>query len=182
MAAPIGSSQICLSPARVFFAMKIDQISTNIDEASAVWVGRHIYSPAQGTLIVDEQLVELEPRVNHLLHFLVEQQGKVVTRDSLITNVWGRIVSDDALNRAISILRRSLAGKSRLHKGYIKTLPKRGYRLDAKVRPYLSSKPIYSKSVRSQLPALFAGSVIAIFAVYGLFVFIKPFVVSWLIG
>ena len=164
------------------FAMKKSLNTPKSDEVNSVWVGRHIYTPSDGTLVIDEQLVELEPRVNHLLHFLVQHQGKVVSRDELIENVWGRIVSDDAVNRAVSILRRSLAGKNRLHKGYIKTLSKRGYRLDAKVKPYQKHSPIYAKSLKSQLPRLVVASVVAIFAMYGLFVFMKPLIVSWILN
>src|SRR5262245_49579284 len=49
----------------------------------------------------------LEPRLMQVLVALFQANGRVVSRDELITRCWeGRIVGEDAINRAISRLRR----------------------------------------------------------------------------
>src|ERR1700691_5087071 len=49
----------------------------------------------------------LEPRVVQVLVALFQAQGRVVSRDELIARCWeGRIVGEDAINRAIGRLRR----------------------------------------------------------------------------
>lgn len=75
------------------------------------------------------QQLYLEPRQHQLLLCLLQRHGQVVSRDQLIASVWqGRVVSDSAINRAVSILRKALA-KLEPEREHIETLPKLGYRL-----------------------------------------------------
>lgn len=66
----------------------------------------------------------LEPRLAGVLDLLVRRAGAPVTRDEFLETVWDEDGSDEALNQAISRLRR-LLGRSDL----ILTLPRVGYRL-----------------------------------------------------
>lgn len=71
----------------------------------------------------------LEPRQHQLLLCLLQHQGQVVSRDQLIAAVWqGRIVSDSAINRAVSVLRKALTQLDPSRE-YIETVSKLGYRL-----------------------------------------------------
>ena len=71
----------------------------------------------------------LEPRVMQVLVVLVRAEGAPVSRDELIVSCWGgRVVSNDAITRVISILRklaRDIGGGS----FEVETLNKVGYRL-----------------------------------------------------
>jgi TolB-like protein len=71
----------------------------------------------------------LEPRVLQVLIALRRRSGQVVSRDELVATCWeGRAVSDDAIHRCISRLRK-LGGA---HTAFeIETIPKVGYRLVA---------------------------------------------------
>jgi len=70
-----------------------------------------------------------EPRVLQVLIALVSASGAVVSRDTLIQRCWdGRIVGEDAINRAIAKTRQ-LAGLSRPPAFTIETIPRVGYRL-----------------------------------------------------
>lgn len=75
----------------------------------------------------------LEPRVMEVLQYLARNAGRVVSKDELVTQVWGDVaVTDGAVVRAIVVLRKSLgddSGKPR----YIRTLAKRGYQIIARV-------------------------------------------------
>ena len=68
--------------------------------------GRWRFSVDSGDLTDGETSVRLEPQVGKLLAYFLCNQHRVISRDALITSVWGnRIVSDDAINRCVSILR-----------------------------------------------------------------------------
>lgn len=71
----------------------------------------------------------LEPRVMQALVALARARGEIVTRDDLIESCWeGRIVSEDALSRVISRVRRASEGVGR--DGWtLETITKVGYRL-----------------------------------------------------
>lgn len=73
----------------------------------------------------------LEPRVMAVLVRLAKARGEVVTRDELTEACWeGRVVSDDAINRVISRIRRAsdLTGGKDFT---LETITKVGYRLVA---------------------------------------------------
>ena len=73
--------------------------------------------------------VRIEPRVMAVLLCLARHAGEVVTRDEFSREVWnGRIVSDEALSRCISVLRQVFADDSRDAR-FIRTVAKIGYTL-----------------------------------------------------
>ncbi len=78
---------------------------------------------------VDGQRAELSPKEYELLTYLVENKGLALTREMLITNVWGYdFYGDDrTLDTHIKLLRKSLGPYSR----FIVTLRGVGYRFDA---------------------------------------------------
>ncbi len=77
--------------------------------------------------------VELNARYLDALLLLVREQGRLVSKDRFMAEVWGGIaVTDEALTQCIRTLRRQLgddAGKPR----FIETVPKHGYRFIAPV-------------------------------------------------
>ncbi len=85
--------------------------------------------PALNRVVKDGAEVRLEPRVMQVLACLLAADGEPVTRDALMQQVWGHeYVTEDALNRTVSKLRRVIADE--LHCGAeIETIPKTGYRL-----------------------------------------------------
>lgn len=73
----------------------------------------------------------LEPRVMSVLIALVQAKGEVVTRDDLSAQCWdGRIVSDDAINRVLSRIRK-LSDLTGGRDFTLETITKVGYRLVA---------------------------------------------------
>ncbi|WP_445777653.1 winged helix-turn-helix domain-containing protein [Shewanella sp.] len=80
-----------------------------------------------------EQIVQLKPQSFQLLYYFCTNQHRIVNREELITHVWqNRIVSDNAINRAVSQLRAVIAQLDP-EKEYIQTLPRAGYRLSVAV-------------------------------------------------
>ena len=78
---------------------------------------------------VDRQRVELSPKEYDLLVYMARNKNIALTREMLITNVWGYdFYGDDrTLDTHIKLLRRSLGPYS----GYIVTLRGVGYRFEA---------------------------------------------------
>ena len=90
--------------------------------------GPFVLDPRRRLLLRDQQPVALTPTVFDLLLHLVENAGRVVTKDELFVAIWpDRVVSDSSLSQAVFVLRRALndaGGEDR----YIATAPGRGYR------------------------------------------------------
>jgi DNA-binding winged helix-turn-helix (wHTH) protein/pimeloyl-ACP methyl ester carboxylesterase len=71
----------------------------------------------------------VEPQVFDLLRVLVENAGKLVSRDQLIAQVWGgRIVSEATISARINAAR-SAVGDSGKAQAVIRTVPRRGIEL-----------------------------------------------------
>lgn len=71
----------------------------------------------------------VEPRVMSVLVLLAQAGGEVITRDDLIAACWeGRVVSDDAINRVISRIRK-VADLTGGQDFTLETITKVGYRL-----------------------------------------------------
>jgi len=105
------------------------------------WIVRPRHGTLQPRAAADAPPVELEPRVMAVLVCLAARAGQVVSRDEFIAEVWGgRIVTDDALSRTISVLRQSLRDDSHVPR-YIRTVPKVGYTLLVAPQPLESAAP-----------------------------------------
>lgn len=93
---------------------------------------------------------------------LAEQPGELLSREDILHAVWGeRAVSDEPLTRCIAELRAAFDDKAS-DPEYIETLPKRGYRLIAAVRPLEAPAPGRLNRRRASAWAAAALSVAAI--------------------
>ena len=91
--------------------------------------------PAANLLTGGDDEVRLEPRVMEVLVCLAGRAGEVISKKTLIDEVWqAEFVAENALTRAIVELRRALGDDAR-RPIYIRTIPKRGYQLLPDVIP-----------------------------------------------
>jgi adenylate cyclase len=92
---------------------------------------RYVLDLSRGCLLLNGNEVRLRPKTFAVLKFLVENAGRLVTKDEIFAAVWPNLaVTDDALVQSIGELRRELSEDGpRL----IKTIPRRGYRFDTSV-------------------------------------------------
>ncbi len=91
--------------------------------------------PAMREVIGPDARETIEPRVMQVLVALHQARGEIVSRDDLIRCCWdNRVVGDDAINRAISKIRRlgETVGKGAFG---IETITKVGYRLMSEAPP-----------------------------------------------
>ena len=73
-------------------------------------------------------VVSVAPQVFDLLHHLIRNRARVVSREELVDTVWnGRIVSEAALTTRLNVAR-SVIGDSGGKQRLIKTLPRKGFR------------------------------------------------------
>lgn len=87
-----------------------------------------ICDPQARTVTVDGQTVDMPPKVFALLVFLMENKGRILTREQILDRVWGSdsFIFDRAVDGTIKKLRRLLGSRS----GYIHTIIKVGYRFE----------------------------------------------------
>ena len=84
----------------------------------------------------DDVPVELNARYLDALVLLVRQQGRLVSKDRFLEEVWrGVPVTDEALTQCIKTLRRQLGDEASSPR-FIETVPKHGYRFIAPVESF----------------------------------------------
>ena len=89
--------------------------------------------PANRRLSRDGAPVELNARYLDALVLLAGEQGRLVSKDRFLQEVWrGVPVTDEALTQCIRTLRRQL-GDDAANPRFIETVPKHGYRFIAPV-------------------------------------------------
>src|SRR6202047_4756324 len=82
----------------------------------------------RGELWRAKRAVHVEPQVFDLLAYLVQNRGRVVSKDDLIASVWGgRIVSESTLTSRINAARKAVVDSGR-NQNRVRTIPRRGVR------------------------------------------------------
>src|SRR5262245_44724415 len=102
---------------------------------------RHIFEFNQfrldverGRLFRDGEIIPLPPKAISLLQLLLEHQGRVVEKETILETVWpDAVVEDSNLTQTVHLLRKAL-GKSEGSEPRVETIPKVGYRLIAEAR------------------------------------------------
>ena len=110
--------------------------------------------PSPCRLVNGETVVRLRPQLMDLLVCLAAGAGRTVARGDLFAAVWkGQFVAESGLARCVAELRRAL-GDSAHGSRFIETIPKRGYRLAAPLRPGTGTvKAVSSPSAKEAQPA-----------------------------
>lgn len=135
--------------------------------SSAFYLNNILVTPALSELSIDKKVVKLEPKVMAVLVTLVEHEGQVVSRQTLMDEVWqGMVVGEEVITRAIFELRRAFADNAKKPR-YFATVPKKGYR--CQVAPKI---PVTSKKAKLYLKNL------PVFAVCLIAMFLFPFLHS----
>jgi DNA-binding winged helix-turn-helix (wHTH) protein len=115
------------------FAQMTAQSSGSLRQSQSTQLrfDRYLLDLDRGCLLCGGDEITLRPKTFAVLHYLVENAGRLVSKDELFAAVWpGIAVSDDALVQSIGELRRALADDGQR---LIKTIPRRGYRFESTV-------------------------------------------------
>ena len=98
-------------------------------------IGEWRVDPALDVIARGTEVRKLEPRTMRLLMRLAHAQGNVVSVETLLAEIWsGVVVGSASVYQAVSQLRK-LLDDTDPEPIYIATVPRRGYRLVAPVRP-----------------------------------------------
>src|SRR3954469_24396682 len=94
--------------------------------------GGFVFDPVRGVLRQPRGFeTVLRPKAAGLLHHLARHAGQVVGREALLDAIWpGVSVTDDSITQCVTEIRRALGAEGA---ALLRTLPKRGYLLDAAV-------------------------------------------------
>jgi DNA-binding response OmpR family regulator len=99
----------------------------------AIQFGRYSLEPREYRLTRDAQAVALPPKPFDLLVALAAHPGELVTRETLLREVWKDVVVEQSsLNAAMSVLRQALGDDA---SAILETVPGRGYRFIASIAP-----------------------------------------------
>ena len=91
----------------------------------------YVLDVGRGCLRTADREIELRPKSFEVLRCLVENSGRLVTKDELFKAIWPDVVvSDEALTQCISEVREAICDRAQT---MIKTMPRRGYRFAAPV-------------------------------------------------
>ena len=100
-------------------------------DAKRLRFDRYVLDLHSGCLLLDGNEIALRPKTFAVLTYLVQNVGRLVSKDDLFAAVWPNLaITDDVLVQSIGELRRTLGDDGpRL----IKTVPRRGYRFESDV-------------------------------------------------
>jgi TolB-like protein/DNA-binding winged helix-turn-helix (wHTH) protein/cytochrome c-type biogenesis protein CcmH/NrfG len=100
-------------------------------DAKRLRFDRYVLDLHSGCLLLDGNEITLRPKTFAVLNYLIENAGRLVSKDQLFDAVWPNLaITDDALVQSIGELRRALGDDGpRL----IRTVPRRGYRFESDV-------------------------------------------------
>ncbi len=137
------------------------------DRDASFRVGTFVVRPDEGLVGDGTSWTRLEPQVMAVLVHLARRAGRVVSREELLAEVWnGTAVTDGAVTRCIAAIRRTM--RTAESGDPIRTLPKRGYRLDAAVRFDGPGRRVAPVAAVAAVTAIAAVAVVAAFAAFAL--------------
>jgi DNA-binding winged helix-turn-helix (wHTH) protein/TolB-like protein/tetratricopeptide (TPR) repeat protein len=144
-------------------------------------LGRLSIDPATREIAHPGGRETIEPRVMEVLLVLARAKGEVVSRDRLVEECWeGRAVSEDAINRVISRVRK-VADLTHGQDFTLETIPKTGYRLIAAGEaPAETAQPTAAPAAPQPAPAkprrlaTLIAAAVALFAIAGI-----AWAISW---
>jgi DNA-binding winged helix-turn-helix (wHTH) protein/TolB-like protein/Flp pilus assembly protein TadD len=117
-------------------------IDTPVPTQGRLRVGDWIVEPELNQLSAPGKAVRIEPKAMAVLLHLANRPGRVVSRETLLSDVWPGVVGgDNSLTQVIIKLRKALDDDSD-RPTYIQTVTKKGYRLVAPVLPPAETPPI----------------------------------------
>lgn len=96
-------------------------------------IGDFIIDLSRNQITQNKEPQIIPPKALAVLTYLAKNQGKVISQDELLDNIWqGTVVSPNTLQRSIAQLRKAL-GDDGKEQTYIKTHAKQGYCLEQNV-------------------------------------------------
>jgi len=107
---------------------------------------------ARNALRAADREVQLRPKTFEVLRYLLENAGRLVTKEELLKAIWPNVaVTDESLTHCVSEIRQAIGDSTQ---AIIATVPRRGYRFAVAV----SHRSGSATGLRSSLPPCGGGS------------------------
>jgi DNA-binding winged helix-turn-helix (wHTH) protein/TolB-like protein len=101
--------------------------------------GKYRLDTLKGVIYHKGEPLDIEPQVYCILELLITRHGELVSRDDIMTEIWGRrVISNNVINNRIRAARAAI-GDTGKEQDYIKTYPHRGYKFVGEVRPFVDA-------------------------------------------
>jgi predicted ATPase/class 3 adenylate cyclase len=115
---------------------------------------RFVLDPERGALLApDGTELPLRPKSFALLQLFVENAGRLLDRDAIMTAVWPDVfVSDDSITQCVHDIRRAFGDEAQ---ALLRTVPRRGYVFSAEVSrldPMAEGEPAHARGSEEQEP------------------------------
>ena len=126
--------------------------------------------PESLDLVVGGKECRVEPKIMDLLAYFSARPNQVLSKGQILRDVWGGThVVEEALQRAVSILRKTL-GDNRENPVFIETISKKGYRLMVFPKPIGETRVdeinITEKNIRTSPLFLLIGAAVLVLLTY----------------
>ena len=126
--------------------------------------------PESLTLVIAGKECRVEPKIMDLLAYFSARPEQVLSKGQILSDVWGgTYVVEEALQRAVSILRKAL-GDNRENPVFIETISKKGYRFLVSPKSLSESEAdeinITDKNIKTSPLILLIGAAILILLTY----------------
>lgn len=100
----------------------------NENQKKTIAFAEFVFEAGVNLLLRNGQIIPLEPMAGRVLSYLLENSGRLVSKEELLDVVWGEVfTTEDVLKRAVSQIRRAL-GDDPKNPRFIETHHRRGYR------------------------------------------------------
>jgi DNA-binding winged helix-turn-helix (wHTH) protein/TolB-like protein len=97
----------------------------------------------RGCLLRENEPIKLRPKSFQVLKYLVENYGRLITKEELFESVWtDSFVTDDSLVKCVNDVRHALGDEAQ---HIIKTVPRRGYIFEKEVKESDTVAQIYTE-------------------------------------
>lgn len=142
---------------------------SDFDETTPFRVGIVSVFPVEGRIEGPAGNEQVDPKVMAVMVELVHNAGRLVGRDRLLERIWpSSFVGDDVISRCVYCLRGHLeaAAGDPAYRDAIKTLPRRGYRLEIEAVPIVdvgdAPRAERGRTHRLRLPVLISALLVAV--------------------
>lgn len=132
MTKPFSPREVVARIKAILRRSQMTEQSSDVRAASEIHIGKLKILPEHFEAYRNDELLELTPKEFELLIYLIERQGRVITREHMLNSVWNYEFAGDSriVDVHISHLREKIEENPKQPQ-YIKTVRGLGYKLEA---------------------------------------------------
>lgn len=132
MTKPFSPREVVARIKAILRRSQLTEQSSDVKTANEIHIGKLKILPEHFEAYRNDELLELTPKEFELLIYLIERQGRVITREHMLNSVWNYEFAGDSriVDVHISHLREKIEDNPKQPQ-YIKTVRGLGYKLEA---------------------------------------------------